>query len=510
MLERDERGRLRREEERGCALAKSARVDDARCIEKGVELARIEGGGKMGWEEVGGQNLKSKDSQRDKAKSREENTETKGKKRRRATGSVLDGDSSAREESFGDEVKGNNKNKKRLLMQRSGKAFGGAISAGQAPFSREHGPGSSVAGCAEADHRSSGMTALTDSGDIALATQAHFLQLIESGKAVRLSMNPTPREGPSALDRINKDLPTWASDYHGALDRLETDIVKAQRILRKDLAACQQERKQKEEAAEMARQNKEREEAAPPRNQIISTAKDQKQIGAPSESDSQTVKSESTAEVKKETADLQAKKTAPSSENTGLALSTAKPTDSSNQQPKTQVTAHTSKTPKPPATSTDPFPDPTPTSVGLKDFDFDSMFPDSLGTGNDINADANANDDFDFDMELVNNNADNNLTNDAGQTSMDSLLPGLESYANSLGDTAGAGDLTLADFVPAEVTNAQGDASQDGANAGGDSTFEDLFSYADFEMGRDAGQGDGNNGTLNTEFDDLFFNPDQD
>ncbi|KAF2233414.1 hypothetical protein EV356DRAFT_568066 [Viridothelium virens] len=332
--------------------------------------------------------------------------------------------------------------------------------------------------------------------------------LIESGKAVRLSLNPTPREGSSPLDRIKKDLPTWANDYHEALDRLETDIVKAQRILRNDLATRQQERKQREKAAEMERQNKEREEAAPPRNQTAITANDKKQIDTPSEHPSQPVKSESTAEVEKEAPDSQAKRTAPSSENTGLIVPTAKPTDSANQQPKPQATADPSKTSKPPVTSTDPFPEPTPTSAGLKDFDFDSMFPDSVGTGNDINADANANDDFDFDMGLVDNNTGNNPTNDTGQTSMDSLLPGLESYANSLGDTAGTADLTMSDFAPAGGTNAQGDATQDGANAGGDSTFDDLFSYTDFEMGQAAGQGDGNNGTLDTEFEDLFFNPD--
>lgn len=280
--------------------------------------------------------------------------------------------------------------------------------------------------------------------------------------------------------------------------------AKAQRILRRDLAVCQQERIQREEEEEAAaaRQNKAREEAIPRADTTTNATNESKQkigetplVGNPSKQ----VKSDATTESKGGVSEMESEKAVSGPETTGLSLPTTKPIDTSNQK-STQPAVDSSKDDTQQAKSADPFPEPTPTSAGLKDFDFDSMFPDSTGDNNDINPESNANNDFDFSLELPENNM---LSNDAGQASMDSLLPGLESYANGLGDTAGTGDLNSSDLPN---TGSQTDAAQDGVNMGGDSTFDDLFSYADFEMGQGTGQGD-NNGMAETDFDDLFLNP---
>ena len=274
--------------------------------------------------------------------------------------------------------------------------------------------------------------------------------------------------------------------------------------MRRDLVVCQQERIQREEAAEAARQNKAREEAIPRTNTTASIHNESKrkhEETTSAENPSKRAKIEAIAEPKTEAPDVETEKEPSGTKTTGLSLPTTTPNATSNPE-STQPAADPSKDDSQQTKATDSFPEPTPTSAGIKDFDFDSMFPDSTGgDNNDINPGSNANNnDFDFSSAL---SASNN--NDAGQASMDSILPGLESYANSGGDTAGIGDFNVSD---APTTGAEADATQDSAIAGGDSTFDDLFSYAAFEMGQGNGQSDDNNGMADTDFDDLFLNTD--
>ena len=256
-----------------------------------------------------------------------------------------------------------------------------------------------------------------------------------------------------------------------------------------------------------------RKEAPLPANTTLNNGHDNTNTndGPPNpENLNKSAKIEATIEKNEGSLNVEPTKPAASLETNGLSLPTGKPVDPLNQQSTDQAAANSSENDTQPITSADPFLEPAPASAGLKDFDFESMFPDSVGDGNEINPESNDGNDFDFSMALSDsNNLDNTLSNDVGQTSMDSLLPGLESYANSLGDLAGTGDLDGSDLSMRGGAETQADAVPNSATAGGDSTFDDLFSYADFEMGQGDGQGDGNNGMTGTEFDDLFLDPDE-
>ncbi|KAI9687837.1 MAG: hypothetical protein M1822_001917 [Bathelium mastoideum] len=337
--------------------------------------------------------------------------------------------------------------------------------------------------------------------------------LIESGKAVRQSAHSDAHGSPFILDRMQKELPVWNMNYHEALDRLEHEIIEAQRILRRDLAICQQERMEREQAAEAARQDKAREAAAPPPASAPATDNDMKREreSTPSKDSINLVNGGMPAEVKEEAVDLLPRKAVPSPKNTGLSLPTAKPTETPKQESTSQADADATKRNLEPVIATNPLSEPAPpTSAGFKDFDLDSMFPDSIGDGNDANLESNANNEFDFNAALSDeHNNDNALSNDLGQTSIDSILPGLESYANSLGDTGTTSVINITDLPMTGGPVTQAETSQEASATAGDSTFDDLFSYADFETGQNSGQGDGNSAMAATDFEDLFFNMDQ-
>lgn len=142
-------------------------------------------------------------------------------------------------------------------------------------------------------------------------------------------------------------------------------------------------------------------------------------------------------------------------------------------------------------------------------FNFDSMFDDQIEGGDGNNAD------LDFDMDLGTDafanviNGQNNRGQADKSASLDSLLPGLENYANQTGDEM---------MMNFNSSNA-GTAGMDGAAAPStnefdlpdlvESTFDDLLNDNSFggDMG---GTGDdmlNDDSMMNLgEFDDSFFN----
>ncbi|KAI9711788.1 MAG: hypothetical protein M1820_001933 [Bogoriella megaspora] len=335
--------------------------------------------------------------------------------------------------------------------------------------------------------------------------------LIESGKTLRQTGNASSPANAIALTKFKTNYPKLLGGYHETLNRLEDEIAKttmtltnhgqifARDILRRDLAIAQEERVKREEAA-AAEKQKQQQKAnekppAPPQpstntNSAASVPKEP--ASKPSEPDSNKRKEpEVTQKQEKASADNKTE-VAPSAASHTLSLPAGQASEAANK------TSNAVLVNVPASTTSAAAPtDPTPTSAGLKDFDFDSMFPDSIDNTMDAN---NAGNDIDFNMGLSGDTSiGNNTTDDPAQTSMDSLLQGIESYANSLGDGLGANDISMTDVPSTSAEATQGDLTQTNATAG-DDPLNELFSFADFEAGED------NNNNMSTEFDDLFFN----
>ncbi|CAD0105893.1 unnamed protein product [Aureobasidium uvarum] len=128
----------------------------------------------------------------------------------------------------------------------------------------------------------------------------------------------------------------------------------------------------------------------------------------------------------------------------------------------------------------------------------------------------NGNDDFDF-ADLTNfGPADTDMQDTDG---ISSLLPGLESYANSGGgnggtesnpqsvpadfdifDAAGVGDFGSA---PPQKADAKQDAQQQSEMGNRDDTFDDIMNFTEFDMGDFSGSAGGEGGE--SKFDASFF-----
>lgn len=174
-----------------------------------------------------------------------------------------------------------------------------------------------------------------------------------------------------------------------------------------------------------------------------------------------------------------------------------------------------------------PTPDKTQASGNIKDLDFDSMFDDTVGDGG-----GNVEMDFDMDFPTHAGNSEALLIDDPfaangirGKTSalpagpiedIDSLLPGLESFANATDDftmvdirstSASAG--SAVNMVPtSRPTVKSADGPPDLLPPG--SNFDDMFfGSVDFPMeeGNGGGNGDDDFGELG-DFDESWFRTD--
>ncbi|KAB2577267.1 Tubulin-tyrsoine ligase-like protein [Lasiodiplodia theobromae] len=312
--------------------------------------------------------------------------------------------------------------------------------------------------------------------------------------------------------------------FHQCLDEIEHELFRAKAVLRRDLAVKREER-EKREKAEQERALEaaqkiaaEKKAAAPPPVVPVKQEKQQKDVDM-----------------------TDAPAAAPaSSKSTAGAPSVAAHTHLPPRPPAIQTQASTgdSAQPAPATATTDDLFGRTPTTAGVNNnADFDSMFEDFAASndnennGGDTAMGGDGNDEFDF-----------------------ALLPGLESYANSDSNDGPGGSSTNKDAAieidfsaldnTAEKNKAaeeeqkkkreeeekkkkeeeekkkkeeeeqkkqdeaqQNQQQQDSQDLNdmfgqGDSTFDDLFNYTDFDMG---GAG-GSTGGGDTTFDDDFFN----
>ncbi|KAL1614105.1 hypothetical protein SLS54_010037 [Diplodia seriata] len=317
--------------------------------------------------------------------------------------------------------------------------------------------------------------------------------------------------------------------FHHCLDEIENELCRAKAVLRRDLAVQREEREKRE---------KEEQERAAEAAQKIAA---EKKAAAPVPV--APVKQEQRQQKDVDMADAPAAATH-SSKPTADAPSVAAHTHLPPRPPaiQTQVSAGDSAQPAPATATTDDLFGRTPTTAGVNNnADFDSMFEDFAASndnennGSDTNMDGN--DEFDF-----------------------ALLPGLESYANSdtnaVADESGTSkdaapeiDFTALDKAAEqkaaeeeqkkkqeeeekkkkeeqekkmreeeekkkkeEEEQKKKDEAQQSQQqqenqdihdmfGQGDSTFDDLFNYTDFDMA-----GTGSTGGGDTTFDDDFFN----
>ena len=173
-----------------------------------------------------------------------------------------------------------------------------------------------------------------------------------------------------------------------------------------------------------------------------------------------------------------------------------------------------------------PPPDETQATVNIKDIDFDSMFDDTVGDGSNDNIDF----DMDFPTHVANSEAllgddpfgtnvsrGNVLNIPAGTTEdIDSLLPGLESFANATDDFAVVNIGTISASAESAMKAAPTSKSAaKGADAPPDllppeSNFDDMFfGSVDFALEEGNGGGDGGDdfGELG-DFDESWFKTD--
>ncbi|KAF2838357.1 hypothetical protein M501DRAFT_1005234 [Patellaria atrata CBS 101060] len=332
---------------------------------------------------------------------------------------------------------------------------------------------------------------------------------IETGRLFADPSKLTPHAIELTAAKLHKTFPAMAARFHDHLDELEQEVVRAKAVIRRDLAVLQADRLAREQAAEA-----ERRRAA--EASIAAKAAPPKAVEPP--------------KPVAEDADVDMADVAgPASENN---ISQPQSTDGMKQPPnpsRPQPLQINPAAPVPPQTESIPqsstnslFGNTPTTASGVKpDFDFDSMFEDHDEPGSK-DPGPNRNDDDDdttnadnttqqdaFDLDLGLNFPTNNDSADANphDSTVSSLLPGLESYANqgiedtnmdfnNIFDTLEAGDRESRDQAqtrPSDPSHGGGDGIQQPDTAGYDpeSAFDDLFSF-----------GGGDEGT---EFDDAFF-----
>lgn len=322
--------------------------------------------------------------------------------------------------------------------------------------------------------------------------------------------------------------------FHHCLDEIEQELSRAKAILRRDLAVQREEREKREKAEQERAAEAEKKMAAEKKAAPAS-------VSAPA----------ATQRQEQQQKDIEMADAAPAA-----AINNSKPAADAPS-----VVAHTHLPPRPPAiqtttsdaaqpapatATTDDLFGRTPTTAGMNTTDFDSMFEDF--------ANSNEND---------NSGGDTSMGGDGVSDEFDfALLPGLESYANSDGNKAASSsgnkdngaapeiDFSVLDNASAqeqsqkkaqeeeeeeeqkkkkqeeeekkkkeeeeqkrkeeeeqkkkkEEEEKQNQQQQDNQDLNevfqGDSTFDDLFNYTDFDMGGSTGGGD-------TTFDDDFFN----
>ncbi|KFY47103.1 hypothetical protein V495_02096 [Pseudogymnoascus sp. VKM F-4514 (FW-929)] len=377
--------------------------------------------------------------------------------------------------------------------------------------------------------------------------------LIETGKALRSANSRGAKSISHDNDRLQMYMPKAISTFHGALDELESDIVRAKAVIARDLRAL---RKREEELRNPVAQPSESAAVATGQETVDSAQAGTGARDGGLEQHDNIVKTE---EVDEQAKDQQVKREA---SNTAVQVgdSQTKPeaVDQVQDQPKAEA-PQTAEKPQdevkqsieqPADGSTQPAE--APAAEGQKDdkgqdvpskemegtldtnddMNYESLFdpksahddhPDlnfddfDFGTdnaaadGQDQGQDYSMQNDGHIDLSTFGEPSDNQFGNDDGS----SMLQGLESYANQVPEESG--DINMLDTTTNAGANTAGDGEiinldggEDGVGmsgadldlamglGGNETSFDDLLDGMDFEGGDDT------TGLENHEFDDAW------
>ncbi|KAF2140727.1 uncharacterized protein K452DRAFT_288811 [Aplosporella prunicola CBS 121167] len=338
--------------------------------------------------------------------------------------------------------------------------------------------------------------------------------LLEVGRSMknpaRANLNFATAQGLHGPKYNNVNLSGSWERFNALADELGAELARAQAVLRRDLAVRRAERELREAAErEQLRQAQELD--------VTMEEVDQVKLGPAPDDDVDMA--DGPPQQQQQPKPAAAKPVAPA------------PAAAAPPKPPAIQTNTTAAAAPATATSTDDLFGPTPTTASMNNPDFDSMFDDLTAGNNDTANSATG--------------GDQSTTADNGDLDF-ALLPGLESYANS-GDNGGAAQQQQPADAAAGMDLGALDASnkQDEQKAAedeekkkkqaeeqaqqqqqqqqeepqqtqpaedevqsqefdpnaftGESTFDELFNYGDFDMGDSAGGG------TETTFDDSFF-----
>ncbi|KAI9795711.1 MAG: hypothetical protein M1833_006880 [Piccolia ochrophora] len=305
--------------------------------------------------------------------------------------------------------------------------------------------------------------------------------------------------------QMKQVVPVAMDRFHSSLDELEVEILRAKATLLRDLAASRARRAERERLSREAKkkalttaavQSSEgpMEDASRPKSPVTKLEENE-----PSSND--VIMEEHSASREEENTKAETPQEAkPEVVSEGKEVAALPPLDLSNVGPITLDTegkkaAVENRADEDKVLSQAPSVNETPATAGLDKMDFESMFPDSAIEGDalDLNFDL----DFPIDSSgepgsLVNDGNVGLATTDVGRTSgtpgapanddVNSLLPGLESYAND------ADSLNLLDLPS--------------ANTGGDIAMGDSAATHGLDVDTLSGE---LGPPESTNFDDLFF-----
>ncbi|CAK3801418.1 Hypothetical predicted protein [Lecanosticta acicola] len=351
--------------------------------------------------------------------------------------------------------------------------------------------------------------------------QTNLNHTLEETGRLFAAMFANPNSPPtSQAARLKALLPVAETAFHGALDKLEWELQRAMKVMRRDLAVCRelsgvQTQQQAQPLAEPQSQ---------PQQATSEISQPSIRNGAPETSKTESGTAQPPAPAPRDTdmtdaAPIQeGKPSAP--ETSPIAAPASAPAPESKAAP--QEKPNTETPPAPESKPAQDEPESAPHGLPLIDTtaaapnttdklkpddnkpiedekapdtanDLDSLFNDPMsGGGADANADFSFHQDTGNDMDFGSFGADND--------NISSLLPGLEDYANNQ-PSNNTNEVDLDQLFGLGDSN-QGAIDSQGAGEQHDTTFDDLMDLAGFDVDGDANNGNNNN-TSNTDFADF-------
>ncbi|KAI9698816.1 MAG: hypothetical protein M1836_003926 [Candelina mexicana] len=363
------------------------------------------------------------------------------------------------------------------------------------------------------------------------------LILVQTGKIFKDPTKYNPKNLVHTNAQMKQVIPSALNRFHEALDDIEVEILLAKATMERDLAAARARRiaREQEAAAERSRlaaeaSAKESEtfvgEEDGKGSEIVANGKDHidlvmadEPLDAKAENgEEKPVVLEDPSSSKAEASLTPGKKHDPTPPPALDMLSITNPNtfvETEGEKVAPDSTAEAADA----IVSSEVAPgDETPATAGLKDMNFESMFADLDGGGSEMN--------YDLDFSVAGGGDQNVLGDDPfpstiggnenSSENINSLLPGLENYANNAGDDFGMLDNPTTSG-PADTLelNEQSSHQLPATTAAptevlpSESNFDDLFSSGDLIMDDENEEaGDGTLGGGNEFLDDAFFNMD--